>query len=98
MASSASATSTSARSNKRVQKRFETLDDTGHFSMMTAIATKSGACGGSNRSGQFAKGAAGLVLTCGVDWTTKVWAPAYSESPVLSFLSHSYDYMCDVQW
>eukprot|EP00814_Leptocylindrus_danicus_P016553 CAMPEP_0116021180 /NCGR_PEP_ID=MMETSP0321-20121206/10230_1 /TAXON_ID=163516 /ORGANISM="Leptocylindrus danicus var. danicus, Strain B650" /LENGTH=660 /DNA_ID=CAMNT_0003491995 /DNA_START=96 /DNA_END=2078 /DNA_ORIENTATION=+ len=96
MASSAAATSTSARSSKRLQKKFETSDETGHFSMITAIAAKNG--GGSNRSGQFAKGAAGLVLTCGVDWTTKVWAPAYSESPVLSFLSHSYDYMCDVQW
>jgi dynein intermediate chain len=46
----------------------------------------------------FARGAHGLVLSCGVDWTTKLWAPAYADKPLLNLLSHSYDYMSDVQW
>merc|ERR1712154_326197 len=27
-----------------------------------------------------------------------LWAPAYTDKPILTLLSHSYDYMCDVQW
>mmetsp|Transcript_676 Transcript_676/g.863 ORF Transcript_676/g.863 Transcript_676/m.863 type:complete len:136 (+) Transcript_676:432-839(+) len=29
---------------------------------------------------------------------SKLWTPAYSDKPLLNLLSHSYDYMCDVQW
>ena len=44
------------------------------------------------------RGVGGLVLSSGVDWTVKLWHPVYSESPLLSMVSHSYDYMSHVQW
>jgi dynein intermediate chain len=44
------------------------------------------------------RGSGGLVLSSGVDWTVKLWAPAYSDAPLLSLVSHSYDYMSDVKW
>lgn len=56
----------------------------------------SGLGGGSSRG--FLRGVGGLVVTTGVDWSTKIWAPAYSNVPLLSYLSNSYDYMCDAQW
>mmetsp|Transcript_28584 Transcript_28584/g.57109 ORF Transcript_28584/g.57109 Transcript_28584/m.57109 type:complete len:266 (+) Transcript_28584:3-800(+) len=59
-------------------------------------ATSSGLGGGSSRG--FLRGVGGLVVTTGVDWSTKIWAPAYSNVPLLSYLSNSYDYMCDAQW
>ena len=46
----------------------------------------------------FSRGLGGLVITTGVDWSTKLWAPAHRDGPLTSFLSNSYDYMCDVQW
>jgi len=73
----------------------------GHFGVVTAVATKhhkKGMLGNHAMSRGFLRGSAGLVLTCGVDWTTKLWAPAYTDQPLISFLSSSYDYMCDVQW
>ena len=70
-----------------------------HFGMVTSISTLSPKDGG--RAGLakgFLRGAGGLVLTCGVDWTVKLWAPAYKDTPLLSLVSNSYDYMSDVQW
>jgi dynein intermediate chain len=46
----------------------------------------------------FLRGAGGLLVTTGVDWSTKLWAPGYTDAPLMSFLSNSYDYMTDVQW
>ncbi|KAK1743531.1 cytoplasmic dynein intermediate chain-like protein [Skeletonema marinoi] len=46
----------------------------------------------------FLRGAGGLLVTTGVDWSTKLWAPGYTDAPLMSFLSNSYDYMSDVQW
>jgi len=79
-----------------------------HFGMVTGLSTKktsmlpkagSGSgSGGVSLSRGFVRGANGLALSCGVDWTTKLWAPAYSDKPLMNLLSHSYDYMCDVQW
>jgi len=83
----------------------------GHYGMVTSVAARSGTSHlHSPRSGNkettttstskgFLRGAGGLVVTTGVDWSTKLWAPAYSTTgPLMSFLSNSYDYMCDVQW
>ena len=88
--------------------------DTGHYGMITAVATRppmmqnhsprssnkettsSSGMGGVSRG--FLRGAGGLMVTTGVDWSTKLWAPAYSELPLTSFLSNSYDYMSDAQW
>ncbi|KAL7472951.1 hypothetical protein ACHAXS_013336 [Conticribra weissflogii] len=58
--------------------------------------TSSGLGGGLSRG--FLSGVGGLMVTTGVDWSTKIWAPAYSNMPLLSYLSNSYDYMCDAQW
>lgn len=78
-----------------------------HFGMVTGVSTKvfstmsgssSSSSSGVSVSKGFIRGAGGLVLSCGVDWTTKLWAPAFTDKPLLNMLSHSYDYMCDVQW
>jgi dynein intermediate chain len=89
-------------------------DESGHYGMVTAVAarpaivnngntrssmketTSSMAVGGMSKG--FLRGAGGLLITTGVDWSTKLWAPGYSDAPLMSFLSNSYDYMCDVQW
>jgi WD40 repeat protein len=77
----------------------------GHYGMVTAVSAKTlkrGMTAGSSATAGIAKGflrgSGGLVLTTGVDWTVKLWAPAYRDTPLLSWLSNSYDYMCDVQW
>lgn len=95
-------------SSRRAVRKLDVGDNDGagggHFGMVTAVSTKvpspKAASGGGSRamSRGFLRGSAGMVLTSGVDWTTKLWAPAYTDKPILSFLSHSYDYMCDVQW
>eukprot|EP00568_Trieres_chinensis_P005888 CAMPEP_0183296076 /NCGR_PEP_ID=MMETSP0160_2-20130417/3792_1 /TAXON_ID=2839 ORGANISM="Odontella Sinensis, Strain Grunow 1884" /NCGR_SAMPLE_ID=MMETSP0160_2 /ASSEMBLY_ACC=CAM_ASM_000250 /LENGTH=179 /DNA_ID=CAMNT_0025457651 /DNA_START=1 /DNA_END=540 /DNA_ORIENTATION=- len=74
--------------------------------MVTGVSTKiaaSHSAGGTTTPGGqisrgFLRGARGLVLTCGVDWTTRLWAPAHSDAPLLTLPSHSYDYMSDVRW
>ena len=89
---------TGQRSKRKVQ-RLEPGSDLGHFGMVTAVSTKT--LKASVRAGLtkgFLRGSGGLFLTCGVDWTVKLWAPAYSEKPILSLVSHSYDYMSDVKW
>ena len=101
---SSSSSSTSRRTVRKFNdgKKDSENDDLGHFGPVTGLSTKV-TSKSDNRSGVslsrgFARGAQGMILTCGVDWTTKLWAPAYSDKPLLSLLSHSYDYMCDVQW
>ena len=70
--------------------------------MVTSVSTKTIPVGASVRtaglSKGFLRGSGGLVLTSGVDWSTKLWAPAYSDQPLMSWVSPSYDYMSDVQW
>lgn len=95
------ATGGAQRSTRRPVRTLEAGDGEGHFGMVTAVATKPLQGTSASRSGLskgFLRGAGGLVLSSGVDWTTKLWAPAYTDKPLLSFVSHSYDYMCDVQW
>jgi len=78
-----------------------TNTNSGHFGMVTSVATKTLSKKDAGRAGLskgFLRGSGGLLLTSGIDWTTKLWAPAYSDKPLLSLVSHSYDYMCDVQW
>ncbi|KAL7481501.1 hypothetical protein ACHAW6_007201 [Cyclotella cf. meneghiniana] len=78
----------------------------GHFGMVTSVASRpfinnSNTPRSTSSEGVykgFLRGAGGLVVTTGVDWSTKLWAPAYTDRPLMSFLSNSYDYMCDVQW
>lgn len=74
----------------------------GHYGMITSVSTKTIPMGASSRTAGLAKGflrgSGGLVLTSGVDWSTKLWAPAYSDEPLMSWVSPSYDYMSDVQW
>jgi len=74
----------------------------GHYGMITSVSTKKIPMGASSRTAGLAKGflrgSGGLVLTSGVDWSTKLWAPAYSDQPLMSWVSPSYDYMSDVQW
>lgn len=77
----------------------------GHYGLVTSVAARPYMNSNSNKSlpsggtfKGFLQGAGGLVVTTGVDWSTKLWAPAYTDKPLMSFLSNSYDYMCDVQW
>ena len=73
----------------------------GHYGMITGISTKIvSTTHASNQiiSKDIPRGIHGLVLTCGVDWTSKLWAPAYTDQPLMTWMSHSYDYMTNVQW
>ena len=85
--------------------------DMGHYGMVTGVAARNEVpairtprgVGTSTTmpiitSKGFSRGLGGLVITTGVDWSTKLWAPAHRDGPLTSFLSNSYDYMCDVQW
>lgn len=86
------------RSKRKVAK-LEPGPGDGHFGMITALSTKT--LKASARAGLtkgFLRGSGGLFLSAGVDWTVKMWGPAYTDKPLLSLVSHSYDYMSDVQW
>jgi len=104
--STGSTTTTKAPASTKSSSRrtYRTWNSSEHFGMVTGVSTKSAFKHNNNNnttrglSRGFVRGGGGFLLTCGVDWTTKLWAPAYSDEPVLSLLSHSYDYMCDVQW
>ena len=76
------------------------INSSGHYGNVTGLSTKPPLRKGSNIgiAKGFARGANGLVLSSGIDWQTVLWAPAYTDKPLLSFLSHSYDYMSDVKW
>jgi dynein intermediate chain len=85
--------------------------DMGHYGMVTGVAARNEVPATRTPRGVgtsttmpiitskgFSRGLGGLVITTGVDWSTKLWAPAHHDGPLTSFLSNSYDYMCDVQW
>ncbi|KAL9188235.1 hypothetical protein ACHAXT_006613 [Thalassiosira profunda] len=86
------------------------LAEMGHYGMVTAVAARPAIAAYPNTprgnkdtastgtAKGFSLGAGGLLVTTGVDWSTKLWAPAYGDRPLVSFLSHSYDYVCDAQW
>ncbi len=89
----------SGQRSKRKVAKLEPGKDAGHFGMITALSTKT--LKASARAGLtkgFLRGSGGLFLSAGVDWTVKLWGPAYIDKPLLSLVSHSYDYMSDVQW
>ncbi|KAL3772142.1 hypothetical protein ACHAW5_000197, partial [Stephanodiscus triporus] len=79
--------------------------ETGHYGVVTGIAARNVVPalrtprGGATTtpsaasSRGFSRGLAGLVVTTGVDWSTKLWAPAHRDRPLTSFLSNSYDYI-----
>ena len=86
------------RSKRKVTK-LDPGSDEGHYGMITALSTKT--LKASARAGLtkgFLRGSGGLFLSAGVDWTVKLWGPAYTDKPLMSLVSHSYDYMSDVQW
>lgn len=88
----------SQRSRRQIRK-IETGKAEGHFGLITSVSTKK--LKAPSRAGiqkGFLRGSGGLFLTSGVDWTVKMWSPAYTDKPLLSLVSHSYDYMSDVQW
>jgi dynein intermediate chain, cytosolic len=86
------------RSRRQVRK-FDCGNE-GHYGMISSVATKTlkSTASRTGISKGFLRGSTGLMLSSGVDWTVKMWAPAYLEKPILSLMSHSYDYMSDVQW
>ena len=93
-----SSQSTSQRSRRQVRK-LESGKVEGHFGMITSVSTKKlKAPARAGLSKGFLRGSGGLFLTAGVDWTVKLWSPAYTDKPLLSLVSHTYDYMSDVQW
>jgi dynein intermediate chain len=98
--------SQSGSQRRRQAKKFDSADaegeNFGHFGMVTSISTKTLKKGANSRaaglSKGFLRGSGGLFLSSGVDWTVKLWSPAYGEKPLISLVSHSYDYMSDVRW
>eukprot|EP00535_Pseudo-nitzschia_heimii_P001842 CAMPEP_0197174618 /NCGR_PEP_ID=MMETSP1423-20130617/1053_1 /TAXON_ID=476441 /ORGANISM="Pseudo-nitzschia heimii, Strain UNC1101" /LENGTH=665 /DNA_ID=CAMNT_0042623561 /DNA_START=70 /DNA_END=2067 /DNA_ORIENTATION=+ len=85
------------RSRRQVRKL--ECGDEGHFGMVTSVATKNlKSAPRAGLSKGFLRGSGGLFLSSGVDWTVKLWAPAYTDKSLLSLVSHSYDYMSDIQW
>jgi dynein intermediate chain, cytosolic len=86
------------RSRRQVRK-FDCGSE-GHYGMISSLSTKTlkSTAPRAGISKGFLRGSAGLMLSSGVDWTVKMWAPAYTDKPILSLMSHSYDYMSDVQW
>lgn len=74
------------------------VSSNGHFGMVTAVAARPRIHASTGLAKGFCRGSAGLVLTTGVDWTTQLWAPAYKDTPLFSWTSHSYDSVSDVQW
>jgi dynein intermediate chain, cytosolic len=104
--SSASQSASGQRTSRRHVKKLETTDadgeNHGHYGMVTSLSTKylkpSATTRAAGLSKGFLRGIGGLVLSSGVDWTVKLWAPAYSDRPLISLVSHSYDYMSDVAW
>lgn len=99
-----SPTSQGQRSSRRAVRKLERDEETSkhHYGLVTAISAKTIPNGASSRavglSKGFLRGSGGLILSSGVDWSVKLWAPAYSDNPLTSWVSHSYDYMSDVQW
>ena len=85
------------RSRRQVRK-LDPGNGEGHFGMITSLSTKFKASGRAGLSKGFLRGSGGCFLSAGVDWTVKFWAPAYSDKPLMSLVSHSYDYMSDVEW
>lgn len=92
----------SSQSGKRRQVRKLESGDDSHYGMITSLSSKVLKKSSTSRvaglSNGFLRGSGGLVLSAGVDWTVKLWSPAYSDKPLTSFVSHSYDYMSDVAW
>jgi dynein intermediate chain, cytosolic len=94
------------RSSRRQAKKMATVDEEGenhgHYGLITSLSAKSLKKGATTRAAGltkgFLRGSGGLTLSAGVDWTVKLWAPAYTDRPLVSFVSHSYDYMSDVMW
>jgi len=107
----ASSSHTSPRRNVRIlhARASDEMDDDdtkptkrqGHYGLVTGISTKTlppTYTGGIMISKDVPRGVHGLVLTCGVDWTSKLWAPAYTDQPLMSWMSHSYEYMSSIRW
>lgn len=93
-----------SRASRKQVTKWNPSDDEGesqgHYGMVTALSTKvsrKDSAKSISKDG-FAHGTTGLLLSAGVDWTVKLWSPATRETPLLSFVSHSYDYISDVQW
>ena len=101
-----SAQGSGQRSTRKQVRKLESTDgeghNFGHYGMVTSLSTKPLKKGAAARvaalSKGFLRGCGGLTLSSSVDWTVKLWAPAYSEVPLLSMVSHSYDYMSDARW
>lgn len=71
------------RSRRQVRK-LESGEE-GHFGMVTSVATKeSKSSARAGFSKNFLRGSGGLFLSSGVDWTVKLWAPAYTDKVLLS--------------
>lgn len=96
-AASAGGRSAGASSRRSLRR----VSETAHFGTVTGVATRASprtaSKGASVRRG-FLGGAPGLALTCGVDWTTRLWAPGVSDAPVLELVDPAYDYVADVGW
>mmetsp|Transcript_30707 Transcript_30707/g.73674 ORF Transcript_30707/g.73674 Transcript_30707/m.73674 type:complete len:656 (+) Transcript_30707:192-2159(+) len=89
----------SSQRSRRQMRKIEAGKSENHFGLITSVSTKklkAPARAGIQKG--FLRGSGGLFLTSGVDWTVKMWSPAYTDKPLLSLVSHSYDYMSDVQW
>jgi hypothetical protein len=87
------------KQSRRQVRKLEPGASEGHFGMISAITTKTlKALARAGLTKGFLQGSDGLFFSSGVDWTVKLWGPAYTDKPLLSLVSHSYDYMSNVQW
>ena len=76
----------SQRSRRQVKKM--ECGDEGHFGMVTSVATKNlKSAPRAGLSKGFLRGSGGLFLSSGVDWTVKLWAPAYTDKSLVSLVS-----------
>ena len=103
----------SRRQVKKMEMSSDDDNHLGHYGMITSLSAKLRSSIKGNHSSNllpqsqhmgttskgFFRGIGGLLVSSGVDWTVKLWGPAYhSDKPLMSYVSHSYDYMSDVAW
>ena len=86
--------------------------EAGHYGVVTSVAARpagghGGQSGGRDTTSSDSIGARNLLVTTGVDWTTKIWSPNYqgggdstrvTSRPLVTYLGSSYDYVADAAW
>jgi len=86
------------KGRKKIVREFSGGANT-HFGPVTGLDVhRSGSAANPATSRGFSVGSDGLVVSCGIDWSTRVYAPWVKDEPVFSVVSDSYDPVSDVKW